>query len=348
MRLATRFMLCAVLGLSTALAACESGGDDGGGGTTPKTDAVSSADPGPAGTDTTEVPDVPVAENDSTDPPKDDGGTEDPGPAGDDIPTPPKDDGPPLTCDLPTAFPGGTAHVTNLEFVDPAKLDELQCDSNNDGKSDATDVSLNTALTTGLAATLDLGGSLKKSIQDYSLIFLLQMEGYAGADATGITTNLMLGSKLEEQPDPKCDDIATADMCEWNINPKTSFDNDCKPLVSMKESKVAAGKLDAGPQDISLAITFAGNTVSLEVKTARLNGETSGSVDLKGGRLCGTVTKQSVLDGLNNACNVEGEKPTWCSYITLIPAILTCDPCGIALKLDAKATKGLKLGPQPQ
>lgn len=349
MRLATRLMLCAVLGLSSALAACESSSGDGGGTTPPAKDTVSSADPGPGTpevkdeTDTTaEVPDVVT-------PPVDEGKVEDPGKPPEDKVTPPEDKGGP-TCDLPTAFPGGTAHVTHLEFVDPTKLDELQCDSNNDGKSDASDVSLNTALTTGIAAALNLGASLTKSIEDFSLIFLLQMEGYSGADATGITTNLMLGSKIEDQPDPTCDDIANAGtQCEWAINPKTSFNDECKPLVSMADSKVAGGKLDAGPKDISLAITFAGNTVNLEVKTARLNGEVSGTVDLKGGRLCGTVTKQAVLDGLNNACDVpDDQKPTWCSYITLIPTILSCDPCGIALKLDAGATKGLKLGPQPK
>ena len=228
-------------------------------------------------------------------------------------------------CSLPTTFPGATAHVTSMQYASPNDPVGLDCDSNGDGTLDAKDVSLNKAYG---ALT---NGTLAKAIQEYKVIYLLELDPFP---AKNTTATLLLGSTMATQPEPTCHDIGDpATLCPWSVDP-ASFGSDCKPLATWSVAEVIDGKLDTTPQDIFFNEGAQG--LGLPVKGARLRGDVSGAMTLTNGRLCGTVSKQSIKD----AC---AASPQCAPLAPLITGLFTCDPCGVVLTLEAKPTKGLSL-----
>jgi hypothetical protein len=253
------------------------------------------------------------------------------------------DNGGTTTCELPTSFSDQASHIVSLTLITDTA--QYACDANDDGQIDADDGSLNALLTGGLIAGFigDVNAQIEPTVTSGDLMILLELAGYAGADAADLTTNMYLGSAVADQPDPTCGvDANLGGVCDWNIDP-ASFDDNCDPLISMP-CAVNGGFLGCGPADISLNLPIAGLPLELAISSGRVQGQLSGGVNLTGGRLCGSIPKKVITDGLTAAC--EGpDAPSFCAYVGLIGGFITCDPCTLVAGLEGVEATSLTLGP---
>jgi hypothetical protein len=232
-------------------------------------------------------------------------------------------------------------HVTVAGM--PTNSADYQCDSNNDSTVDDADGGLN-AILGQLSAFIDVNAELAGAIDDGSLLLLPEFVGYSGGDATGMTTNMLLGSDISTQPDPTCGfGTKLNDTCDWDIDPDT-IEAQSNPNESNKDCSVSGGQLDCGPSDFAFQLPLGGLNLDLTINQGRLNGTIGTGATLTSGRLCGSVPKKSITDAVDAACAAD-PPPEFCAIgAGLIPIIISCDPCTIVLSLEGVATGAVQTG----
>ncbi len=300
-------------------------------------DSTVTTDAGDAGTSDTGTPDAVTPDTVTTDAGTPDAVTPDTG-------TP--DTGTPDTSTPDTSTPDTSQDIAacNITFADevtrvnvaslPGTMADYQCDSNDDGTIDDADGELN-GLLGSLSSFVDVNAELGASVEDGSLILLAEFAGYAGADATGVTTNLLIGSDISEQPDPTCG-VGAGNLdavCDWDVDP-SSYEN-CAPVVTVPGCTVSGGELDCGPANFQFSLPLGGLSLTLDITDGRFKGGLATGAVMTDGRLCGSVPKSAITDAVDAACAVD-PPPEFCSFAGAIGLILNCgsdDICTIVLEL---------------
>lgn len=229
---------------------------------------------------------------------------------------------------------GYYSHVIAVEL--PEKAADYACDGNNDGKIDAADGDINGLLGTLAGFGVDANAELTKTVEKGSLVLLLKILGFDGTATTNAKLELLIGDDMEVQPDPTCGVGANLEAsCDW-VASDSSYDASGVPKVSVSGAKVGSGKLSAGPASIGFAVPITdGLVLDLDIQNGTIKGDMTGKFDITNGRICGSVPKQSIKDGLTAAC-AEPDPPSFCDFIGVLDFVLTCEPnCSVVIAFES-------------
>ncbi len=228
---------------------------------------------------------------------------------------------------------GYYSHVTLVELLENAA--DYACDANNDGKVDGKDGDINGLLGTLASFGVDSNAELAKTVEKGSLVLLLELLGFDGTATSSATLDLLIGDDMDVQPDPTCGVGAKLEApCDW-VASDSSYDEFGVPKVSVSGTVVGNGKLKAGPASIGFAIPITdGLVLDLDIQNGTIKGDMSGEFAMTNGRICGSVPKQSIKDGLTAAC-AEPDPPSFCSAIGLLDLILTCTQCSVVIAFES-------------
>jgi len=237
----------------------------------------------------------------------------------------------------PSEFSDYMSHIISMELSGDSG--NLACDSNNDGTVDEKDGDLNTILTSGIAAALNLNDSIAKGIVEGDLFLNVELAGYTGEDTEAATINFYLGDADNSTFPSSCDDTkGDGTVCDVSIDP-VSFDGDCKPKVTLPNASISGGTVTAGPQTFSFALPLGPLTLELAIDNGRFYGDIDGKFNMSNGRLCGQVQKSTILDAIEAACeNPTPDTQTLCGLKGAIPAFITCETCTLVLSMDGAET----------
>jgi hypothetical protein len=229
--------------------------------------------------------------------------------------------------------PGYYSHVTAVELLENAA--DYACDGNNDGKIDAKDGDINGLIGTLASFGVDANAELTATVEEGSLVLLLELLGFDGTATSNATLDLLIGADMDEQPDPTCGIGGKLEAsCDW-VASDSSYDEFGVPKVTVSGTKAGNGKLTAGPANIGFAVPITdGLVLDLDIQNGTIKGDMSGKFSVTNGRICGSVPKQSIKDGLTAAC--EGpDAPSFCSAIGLLDLILTCTQCSVVIAFES-------------
>jgi hypothetical protein len=228
---------------------------------------------------------------------------------------------------------GYYSHVVAVELIENAA--EFGCDGNNDGKVDAADGDINGLIGTLASFGVDANAELAATVSEGSLILLLELLGFNGTATANATLDLLIGDDIEVQPDPSCGVGSKLESkCDW-VASDSSYDEFGVPKVTVSGAAAGNGKLSAGPANIGFAVPITdGLVLDLDIQNGTIKGDMSGKFAVTNGRICGSVPKQSIKDGLNAACEGPGA-PSFCSAVGFLDLILTCDQCSVVIAFES-------------
>ena len=111
------------------------------------------------------------------------------------------------TCQPPTELANAGSHVTSMWL--PGEAQNFDCDSNDDGKVDASDGDLNNliGMAAGIAPDFDINATLAENIAEGDLIFLPAIKDYTGGDATDLEMVFYIGAIPQPGFPDQCNDV---------------------------------------------------------------------------------------------------------------------------------------------
>ncbi len=200
------------------------------------------------------------------------------------------------TCTFPDKWGKDVQKVSKLNL--PAAT--VGCDLDADGKP-------NNALAAGLSSLLkQANDQMTKSVADGTITLVVETDGFK-TDGSEFPGSMLLG-ELDASND-KCDVMSDSANCKYSIDPN-SYDPKaasgvCPALIAFPNMKVKDGKLAAGgdKQTFALTLPIQGVALQLKVSKATLQGKVAGTTSwdsTKEGLICGVIALADITTAIQN------------------------------------------------
>ncbi|MBT9554770.1 MAG: hypothetical protein IV100_02020, partial [Myxococcales bacterium] len=236
-------------------------------------------------------------------------------------------------CNSPPTFGENKTRVVSITL--PTAAGDYKCDANADGAQDAKDGNLNSVLANPMLSSLfDVNALLAQNIAEGDIVLL--------ADLNGTWMNMYLGSKVD--PAGACFDIATtpenytkiddvtattwdgASKCDYGIDP-TSFAADGCPVITIANSSITGGKVQAGPADFDFSLPLGELTLDVAIENGQVQADATGAFRMTNGRLCGEIPYLALEAAFNKVCTDDPEQ-TLCTYKTIALGLIKSSCAG--------------------
>ncbi len=125
----------------------------------------------------------------------------------------------------------------------------------------------------------------------------------------------------------------TTGSTDLYVNPNFYNPGTCQPYIQTSSASIAAGKLTAGPTDVSMSYRFQEMDLTIAIKQLKVQGDVTHSADgitLANGVVTGYVTKEAIdaiVAKMKDRCDA-ANPPDWCEsedVLDLIPAAFDLD-----------------------
>ena len=200
------------------------------------------------------------------------------------------------TCTFPAKWGKDVQKVSKLNLPGAA----VGCDLDADGKP-------NNALAAGLSSLLkQANDQMTKSVADGTITLVVETDAFK-SDGSEFAGNMLIG-EIDPTND-KCDVMSDSANCKYSIDP-SSYDPKaasgvCPALIAFPNMKVKDGKLAAGgdKQTFALTLPIQGVALQLKVSKATLQGKVTGTTTWDGtkeGLICGVIALADITAAIQN------------------------------------------------
>ncbi len=202
-------------------------------------------------------------------------------------------------CVCTPTFSPTVSKVTRMSIASTGHLGQgLDLDQNPATCAPATDCS--GGIDNSLGPIASVGNpDIQKGIDEGDILILFEHRDFR-ADGQPYTLTVHAGRGLDPS-NPDCD--VQTQVCKYLVD-KGSFDDDCNPLVSLDNAKIAGGKLTAGGQGYVFPFElplFGDVTLTITLYYARIEADvvvSGDQVTFIQGILAGAVPKQQLKDAI--------------------------------------------------
>jgi hypothetical protein len=198
------------------------------------------------------------------------------------------------TCALPTTFGPTIQKVSVVKLLATTE----GCDLDDDGK-------VNNVVGKVVSLYKEVNTLLAEQIADGTVSIIFESKEWK-TDGTSFAVSGIIGDVDPTNAD--CDVISDSANCKYTANPssynKSAASGTCPALIGFSDAKVSGGKMTAGGDDatFALSIPITGIVLDLKISKAQISADvTDGTAwkSSKNGKICGVIAKTDLEAAIN-------------------------------------------------